>query len=138
MRRIGIGERARLPSLARADGISVEMKLNHVNLTVFDALETRLFLEKYFGVRGQEGGNRGFQVLYDDNDLVLTLIKGRAEDVKYPPTFHIGFIQPSERQVDEINAAQGRWLRRAAAKPSARLVDVLFTAPGGFVIEVLG
>ncbi len=102
------------------------MKLNHVNLTVFDALETRLFLEKYFGLRGQEGGNRGFQVVYDDNDLVLTLIKGRAEDVKYPPTFHIGFIQPSERHVDaDQRAAQGRRVRRAAAKPSARVVDVL-------------
>ena len=51
------------------------MKLNHVNLTVFDALETRLFLEKYFGLRAQEGGNRGFQVLYDDDNLVLTLIR---------------------------------------------------------------
>ena len=102
------------------------MKLNHVNLTVFDALETRLFLEKYFGLRGQEGGNRGFQVVYDDNNLVLTLIKGRAEDVKYPPTFHIGFIQPSEQHVDAINAAaQGRRVRRAAAKPAARVVDVL-------------
>jgi len=65
------------------------MTLNHVNLTVFDALETRLFLEKYFGLRGQEGGNRGFQVVYDDHNLVLTLIKGRAEEVKYPPTFHV-------------------------------------------------
>ncbi len=60
------------------------MKLNHINLTVIDALETRLFLETYFGLRGQEGGNRGFQVLYDDDHLVLTLIKGRAEEVRYP------------------------------------------------------
>ncbi len=38
------------------------MKVNHVNLTVFDALEMRLFLEKYFGLRGHAGGNHGFWV----------------------------------------------------------------------------
>jgi len=114
------------------------MKLNHVNLTVFDALETRLFLEKYFGLRGHEGGNRGFQVLFDDDDLVLTLIKARADDVKYPATFHIGFIQPTEQRVDEINQR----LRDDGFEvdPPSRLHGAwtfYFRAPGGFTIEVL-
>ena len=115
------------------------MKLNHVNLTVLDALETRLFLEKYFGLRGQEGGNRGFQVVYDDNDLVLTLIKGRAEDVKYPPTFHLGFIQPSEQRVDQINErlkADGFDVPPPSRQHGSW--TFYFMAPGGFVIEVLG
>ena len=114
------------------------MKLNHVNLTVTDALETRQFLEKYFELRGQAGGNRGFQALYDDDDLVLTLIKGRAEDVKYPPTFHIGFIQPTEDDVNEIN----RRLREDGFEvdPPSRQHGAwtfYFRAPGGFTIEVL-
>ena len=77
------------------------MTLNHVNLTVFDALEAAgRSSKKYFGLRGQEGGNRGFQVVDDDHNLVLTLIKGRAEDVNNPPTFHIGFIQATEERVN--------------------------------------
>jgi hypothetical protein len=36
---------------------STRMKLKHINLTVTDVLETRKFLEKYFGMRGG-GGNR--------------------------------------------------------------------------------
>jgi len=115
------------------------MKLNHVNLTVLDALETRLFLEKYFDLRGQEGGNHGFQVLYDDDNLVLTLIKGRAEDVKYPATFHVGFIQPTEQHVDAINQRlrdDGFDVPRPSRQHGAW--TFYFLAPGGFTIEVLG
>jgi lactoylglutathione lyase len=60
------------------------MKLNHLNLTVTDAMEAREFLERYFGLRGMKGRSRGFQMLFDDSDLVLTLIKVTAEEVKYP------------------------------------------------------
>ena len=114
------------------------MKLNHLNLTVTDATETRIFLEKYFGLRGSEGGNHGFQVLFDDDHLVLTLIKGKAADVTYPATFHIGFIQPTEERVDEIN----QQLRNDGydVEPPARLHGAwtfYFRAPGGFTIEVL-
>ena len=61
------------------------MKLNHLNLTVTDVIETRAFLEKHFGLRGGEGGNQGMQVVYDDNGLVLTLMKGKPSDVTYHP-----------------------------------------------------
>jgi lactoylglutathione lyase len=113
------------------------MKLNHLNLTVTDPMATSEFLARHFGLR-PGGGNRGMQVLYDDDGMVLTLIKGRREDVRYPPTFHIGFIQPSEQRVDEINAR----LREAGLEidPPARMHGAwtfYFTAPGGFTIEVL-
>jgi lactoylglutathione lyase len=60
-------------------------------------------------------------------------------DVTYPPSFHIGFIQATEREVDAIN----RRLRKDGFEvaPPARLHGAwtfYFTAPGGFVIEVLG
>jgi lactoylglutathione lyase len=43
-------------------------------------------------------------VLFDDDDLVLTLIGvGHSREVSYPKTFHIGCIQPTEADVDEIN-----------------------------------
>lgn len=113
------------------------MTLNHLNLTVTDPAATSEFLARHFALR-PGGGNRGMQVLYDDNGLVLTLIKGRAEDVRYPPTFHVGFIQPDEQRVNEINAR----LREEglAVDAPARLHGAwtfYFTAPGGFVVEVL-
>src|SRR5947199_10161649 len=91
------------------------MTLNHLNLTVTDPLETSRFLARYFGLRAQ-GGNAGMQMLADDRGMVLTLIKARAEDrdsgdaaqgrpasVRYPSSFHIGFIQESRDRVDAIN-----------------------------------
>jgi lactoylglutathione lyase len=113
------------------------MTLNHLNLTVPDPVTTSEFLARHFALRSG-GGNRGMQVLHDDQGLVLTLIKGRAEDVTYPPTFHIGFIQRSEEHVNAIN----RRLRDEglAVDPPARMHGAwtfYFPAPGGFIIEVM-
>ena len=55
------------------------MTINHLNLTVTDPTETSAFLAKYFGLEPR-GGNAGIQMLYDDRRMVLTLIKGRADD----------------------------------------------------------
>ncbi|MCL4296819.1 MAG: VOC family protein [Anaerolineae bacterium] len=97
------------------------MKLNHINLTVTDVPQTVKFLEKYFGLRSQGGDNK-FAVLFDDDRLVLTLIKtGQA---KYPSTFHIGFGQESEERVNEIHQR-------------LRNDGFYVQAPGGFMVEVL-
>jgi lactoylglutathione lyase len=123
------------------------MKLNHLNLTVSDVVETRKFLEKYFGLQGDVnpytgegtgGGNDGFAVLFDDGGLVLTLIRAaRGTEVKYPPTFHIGFMQESEEKVNEIN----RRLKEDGfdVEPPRRMHAWTFycRAPGGFDVEVL-
>lgn len=80
-------------------------------------------------------------MLSDDSGLILTLTSmklGRESEVKYPATFHIGFIQESEERVNEINQRlkddgfdvpppsrqHGSWTS-------------YFHAPGGFTIEVL-
>src|SRR5215813_6089771 len=81
------------------------MKLNHLNLSVTNVPETRKFLQTYFGLQ-DGGGNNNIGFLFDDNGMVLTLtsmkVAGETE-VKYPNTFHIGFIQESEDRVNEIN-----------------------------------
>ena len=120
------------------------MKINHLNLTVNDVITTKQFLEKYFALQPMNEGtkpNPGFDMLRDDNGMVLTLIKGRnGVTVEYPPTFHIGFIQESEERVNEINQR---------LKDDGYEVDAparmhgswtfYFTCPGGgFTIEVLG
>ncbi|GHO70257.1 glyoxalase [Ktedonobacter sp. SOSP1-52] len=110
------------------------MKLNHVNLTVTDVPATANFLETCFGLRNQ-GGNKGFTVLFDDDNLVLTLMK--AGQVSYPGTFHIGFVQESEERVNEIY--QRLKDDGFEMKPPERSHAWTFyvQAPGGFLIEVL-
>jgi catechol 2,3-dioxygenase-like lactoylglutathione lyase family enzyme len=127
------------------------MTLNHLNLTVPDPLETSAFLAKYFDLR-PGGGNAAIQMLNDDRGMVLTLFKARREDlapapvgedgsargVRYPSSFHVGFIQPRREDVDAISQR----LRDDgfdAPPPSAQHGSwtFYFTAPGGFTIEVM-
>ncbi len=116
------------------------MKLNHLNLTVTDVPASRDFLEKHFGLR-RMGGNNNIALLFDDNNMVLTLTSmkiGNESEVRYPATFHIGFAQESEEAVNAIN-------RRLKADgydvpPPSRQHGswtFYFQAPGGFTIEVL-
>ena len=111
------------------------IKLNHLNLTVTDVNAAKDFLVTYFNLRS--GGTRGnsFAALFDDNGLVLTLMKGAQ--VSYPNTFHIGFIQESEEKVNEIN----RRLKEDGfdVQPPQRSHGWTFyvQAPGGFTVEIL-
>ena len=144
------------------------MTLNHLNLTVTDPIETSAFLAKYFRLQ-PAGGNAGMQMLRDDGGMVLTLMKARPDDradggvgegpeggakskmpergpkaeglkgVRYPSSFHIGFIQPSPARVDEIN----KQLRDDGFNVDAPAHlhgswTFYFQAPGGFTVEVLG
>lgn len=110
------------------------MKLNHINLTVTDVPGAVAFLETYFGLQN-EGGDNKFAVLLDDDGLVITLIK--AGQAKYPGTFHIGFGQEDEAQVNALNQR----LRDDGfdVKPPQRLHAWTFyvQAPGGFTVEIM-
>jgi lactoylglutathione lyase len=116
------------------------MKVNHLNLTVTDPVETQQFLVRYFGLKPRGKGNQNMALLSDDNGMVLSLMnmKGRESEVKYPATFHVGFIQDSEEQVNEIN----RLLKAGGfdVPPPSRQHGswtFYFDAPGGFTIEVM-
>jgi lactoylglutathione lyase len=112
------------------------MKLNHINLTVTDVIAAANFLEKYFGMRNQ-GGNKGFTVLFDDDGLVLSLMKGRSETMNYPETFHIGFVQESEAKVNEINQAMKADGYDVLPPERHHAWTFYVQAPGGFTVEVL-
>jgi catechol-2,3-dioxygenase len=116
------------------------MILNHLNLAVTDVQKAKGFLVKYFGLDTEgKTGSDTIAFLRDDNGMVLTLTNfNRGADVKYPATFHIGFIQESRERVDEIN----RRLKNDGfdVDPPAKIHGswtFYFVAPGGFVIEVL-
>ncbi len=118
------------------------MPLNHLNLTVTSPAETSRFMQKYFDMKclgepPQDNASMAF--LTDENGMVLAFLRGKqGVEISYPASFHVGFIQPNEARVDEINArlrADGY----EAPEPSRMHGSwtFYFMSPGGFVIEVL-
>ena len=115
------------------------MKLNHLNLAVNDVLQTRAFLETYFGFRSVVPGSNALTILRDDQGLILTLSNfDKATDVKYPEDFHIGFVQESE---EAVNAIHQRLTDDGFDVAPPRKFHGSWTfylrVPGGFLIEVL-
>ncbi len=116
------------------------MKLNHLNLTVTEPLETHNFLVKYFGLQSI-GGNTNMAFLLDDDGSVISLTSmhvAKEADVRYPASFHIGFMQASEARVNEINQRlkdDGFDVPPPSKQHGAW--TFYFDAPGGFMIEVL-
>jgi lactoylglutathione lyase len=115
------------------------MRLNHLNLTVPDVTQTREFFETYFGfkpvvVRGRDT----IAVLVDESGFTLTLSNfEKATEVEYPGAFHVGFMQESRQQVDEIH----RKLKAGGfdAEPPKEFHGAwtfYLRVPGGFLVEV--
>ena len=111
------------------------MILNHINLSVTDVQAAKSFLETYFGLRDMGSGNKNMAFLRDDGGMILSMFKGK--DVKYPGTFHIGFIQPSEQKVDEINARMRADGFAVDLPQRTHGWTFYLKAPGGFTVEVL-
>jgi lactoylglutathione lyase len=116
------------------------MHLNHLNLIVTDVAETSALLRRHFGMRQiTRPSPPGVALLHDDTGLALALTPAReGHKVEYPPTFHIGFIQPSKEEVDRIHE---RLLADGLHAPAPcwrhDSWTFYFTAPGGLTIEVL-
>ncbi|WP_202077914.1 VOC family protein [Caldalkalibacillus salinus] len=111
------------------------MKLRHLNLTVDDVEASRKFLETYFDMKWVGGNGKGFAVMFDDDQFVLTLMKGM--NVQYPKTFHVGFPQESREKVDDIN----KRLKTDGYEVDAPIESHGYTfyvqAPGEFTVEVI-
>ncbi|MBM7845686.1 VOC family protein [Herpetosiphon giganteus] len=116
------------------------MKLNHLNLTVDDVTAAHQFLQTYFGLQDL-GTNKNMGFLTDESGMVLSLTHmklAKESEVRYPGSFHIGFIQPSEERVNEINQRlRDDGFEVEAPHKAHGSWTFYFTAPGGFVIEVL-
>ncbi|MFD1413063.1 VOC family protein [Oceanobacillus jeddahense] len=111
------------------------MQLKHLNLTVNDVEASREFLEKYVEMTCVNSRGNGFAAMFDDNQFVLTLMKGK--DVQYPKTFHIGFPQESREKVNQIN----QQLKEDGFEVDPPIESHGYTfyvkAPGGFTVEIL-
>lgn len=114
------------------------MKLNHLHLTVEDVPAARRFLESYFGLRPLGDGHKNFDMLLDDDGFALTLIGvGRSNSVSYPKTFHVGFVRPSDADVDEINQRLNEdGFDVEPPSPQRGAWAFSFQAPGNFKIVV--
>ena len=118
------------------------MQLNHLNLTVDNSRIAGEFLVKYFGLKPMDGVRMtdAFAILRDEAGMILTLIKDyQGAQIVYPSNFHIGFAQPSEESVNEINARlkEDGYDVPAPSRQHGSWT-FYFTAPGGYMIEVLG
>lgn len=117
------------------------MKLNHLNLVVPDVRETRDFLQTYFGLRPSSPSpdSDNFVMMFDEDNFLLSLSQAsESAPPRYPAAFHVGFIQSSEDEVNEINQR----LKDAGVdvKPPRRIHGswtFYLQVPGGFLIEVL-
>ena len=123
-------------------GRTIPMNLNHLNLTVTKPSETAAFLIKYFGMQSMTGEiaeNASMAFLTDEGGMILSMIRAkRGTEITYPPSFHIGFGQPS---ADHVNAINQRLKDDGYEVPPPALLHgswtFYFNAPGGFTIEVL-
>ena len=115
------------------------MRLNHLNLTVPDVRRTREFFETYFGFRCvAERGRGALAVLADESGFILSLNNfDQAAKVEYPGAFHIGFMQQSREQVDEIyQRLKSDGFDVKTPKEFHGAWTFYFHAPGGFLVEV--
>ncbi len=116
------------------------MRLNHLNLVVTDIAAASTLLQRHFGMKEiTRPSTPGLTLLRDDAGLALALTSTRkGHKVEYPPTFHIGFIQPSEEHVNRIHAGL---LADGLNVPAPRRLHgswtFYFAAPGDFTIEIL-
>ncbi len=114
------------------------MKLNHLNLMVTDVSAARTFLETYFDLHPQEGSTKNFAVLLDDSGLVLSIMKAAHNaPVQYPGNFHIGFIQESEKQVNDINQRLKADGFDVQSPQHHHAYTFYVDAPGGFTVEIM-
>ena len=112
------------------------MNLNHLNLTVTDVRAAGAFLERYFGMRSEEG-NAGMGFLRDERGFVLSLMKaGKATTVEYPSTFHIGFFVGDEATVEEICRRLHEDGYEVSEPSRHHGYTCYVAAPGGFTVEL--
>jgi lactoylglutathione lyase len=112
------------------------MKLNHINLVVQDVIGTQTFLEKYFGLQPISKASPHMALLCDDNGMVINVFKG--ETANYPEAFHIGFMQESQDQVNEMyQRLTNDGFELEPPKTFHGSWTFYLKSPGNFVIEVL-
>jgi catechol 2,3-dioxygenase-like lactoylglutathione lyase family enzyme len=119
------------------------VKLNHINLAVFDVPGlTRFFTEAFDFKVHEQRGQEAFSVLVGEGDFVLILMKDkRVTSETYPALFHLGFLVSSAQ---EVNGRYKRIIDAGFEAPVPELINrggpdtfgFYCKAPGGILVEV--
>lgn len=113
------------------------MTLNHLNLGVTDVTATVAMFETYFGLRRIEGfpGDARMAFLNDEAGMLLSLFK--VNDASYPKIFHVGFMRPTTREVDEVrDRLLAGGFEPGTPRDEHGRYTFYFQSPGGFTVEV--
>lgn len=81
------------------------MRLNHLNLCVNSLTEARAFFQNCFDFQFLEQKGDAVAIMTDGQGFTLVLSNPRAfkrEIMPYPEDFHVGFLQETTDQVDQI------------------------------------
>jgi catechol-2,3-dioxygenase len=117
--------------------------LNHTNLTTYNVPALKEFFSRIFDFQVvQERGDK-LAVMRNSDGFVLTLMydKRMKPEQGYPGLFHVGFLQPTQHDVDRMHEALSAQ-QYMAPKPG-RLqrggpptYGFYYEAPGGVLVEV--
>ncbi|MDE1178817.1 MAG: VOC family protein [Edaphobacter sp.] len=117
--------------------------LNHTNLTTYDVPGLTEFFRSVFGFAVLEERAGKMAVMRNTDGFVLTLMhdKRMTPEHGYPGMFHVGFLQPTSSEVDEVHVSLSE--RRYEAPQPSKLqrggpptYGFYCNAPGGVVVEV--
>ena len=118
------------------------MICKHLNLTTTKVTDGADFFVKHFGFEVRHRGGRdgeGIAVMRNDDDFVLTLMKGQGE-IEYPNNFHFGFYVATPEEVEAKHAeltadgVEPRRIQRINRGGDVTTFDCF--APGGIMVEV--
>lgn len=113
------------------------MKLNHLDLQVFDVRASAGFFERYFGLALRSNPDSpALAFLTDASGFVLVLQRAKSAQ-PYPEGFHLGFLVDSVDQVRELHArvvADGTKVSDVIV--NGRGTMIYLTAPEGYYVEV--
>jgi catechol-2,3-dioxygenase len=117
--------------------------LNHTNLTTFNVPALTEFFCSVFAFELMHERSGKLAVLRNADGFLLTLMhdKRMTPEHGYPGLFHIGFLQPTQRDVDQMHRSLAG--RNYVAPTPAKLnrggppaYGFYYEAPGGVLVEV--
>jgi catechol-2,3-dioxygenase len=117
--------------------------LNHTNLTTYNVPALKEFFCRIFEFQTLDERGDKLAVLRNSDGFVLTLMydKRMTPEHGYPGLFHVGFLQPTQHDVDVVHEALSA--RQYEAPKPAKLqrggpptYGFYCEAPGGVLVEV--
>ena len=82
------------------------MKLNHINLIVWDvAAAVHLFTTCFGFTCTETKGENVLAILVGQDGFLLILMKDKSGEARYPTNFHIGFMLQEKSEVTAVHEA---------------------------------